>query len=235
MLLSLIALVGSAPLPPAVSPPPVETAVDGLPVLVAAVLAAGLTRLWGARRAADPPRVVRLGRGVGFRPFGAPLPGTGDGPSVWRVPPEDVDAFVLGLAARLAERGPVLLLPRADRRAAAWERFGAGPLPVWMPEEERPSARRALAAAGPLSDGRPPALVLAGVGALEPVVGGRPAAALEELLAGSGLAAFVVVGEGEAAPTGPWPVVNVTRDRDTWIADGVRLGVVDGTLARVDG
>ncbi len=236
MLLSSITPVQGAPstLPPAVSPAPVETAVDGLPVLVAALLAAALTRLWGARRAPAPPRVTRLGRGAGFRPFGEGLPGAGDGPSVWIAP--DAALLAESLASRLAARGPVLLLPRPDARKAAWERFGPGHLPVWIPEEERPTARAALAAAASLvSEGRPPALVVAGPAALEPVVGGRSTAALEELLGASGVPVFVVLEADAAPPAGPWPVVRVNRDADGWTANGARLRVAGGLLEREAG
>lgn len=230
MLISLLTLASAAPSGhrPA-SPAELETLLSGAPVLLAALLAAALTAAWTTRKRSPPPAMLRLGRGAGFRPFGDTLPGTGEGPSVWIS--ADPARVAASLAARLAVRGPVLLLPRPSDRTGAWARFGPGHLPVWMPEDERPSARAVLAAAAALlTEGRSAAIVVTGVGALERVVGGRPAAAVEELLKASSLPVFVVVGEGEAAPAGPWPTVPVTVDADRWRAEDTPLRLHDGLL-----
>lgn len=234
LLLTLAEAASPAP-PPGGGQTTPSTAADLVPALLAGVAGAGLALAVHRRRTPPPPRLVRLGRGAGFRPFGEGLPGTGDGASLWVTP--DPSLVAKSLAARLASRGPVLFLPRPDRRSAAWARFGSGTLPIWMPEEERPSARRALAAAAPLAaDGTTVAIVVQGTGAMERVAGGRLTAAVEELLGGSGLPVFVVLGEDEAPPKGKWPVVRVNPAaggaEGAWEAEGVALTVRDGFLER---
>lgn len=234
LLISALAAAVTPTPPPVVPPPsmPADTVVDVATPVLAALLAAGLVQLAALRRARPAPRLVRVGRGAGFRPFGEALPGTGDGPSVWVGP--DPGLLAESLAARLGTRGPVLLLTPPHRRSAVWGRLGVSTLPVYLPEEERPSARRALAAAAPLgADGATTAIVVEGASAMEPVPGGRPSAALEELIRASTLPVFVVVGRGEEAPAGRWPVVRAARvDDATWSAEGVPLVRRAGLLER---
>jgi hypothetical protein len=186
----------------------------------AAVVAALVVRFFPGRRPAPAPRLVRLGQAVGFRPFGDPLPGTGDGASVWVVPAADQPAFAATLAERLATRGPVLLLACPASRRDHWDHLGPGTAPVWIAEEARPSARRALAAAATLgAEGQVATLVIEGAGALEAVPAGNPTAALEEALGASPASLFVVVAEGDPLPRGPWPVVRLVPAEDGWVAD----------------
>lgn len=181
------------PLPVGPIPPPSTT--TWLPVLVAALLAAGLTRLFGLRRP-ESPRLRRLGQGAGFAPF-AGRPGTGDGHSVWI----GGGAFAADLAARLAARGPVLLVGSSVD-------LSASTLPIWAPERERPTPREVLEAAAELAKGGiGPAIIIVHASALERPADGRPTATLEELLRSSSYPVFVVLEAGAARPDGPWRVV----------------------------
>lgn len=218
-------------------PVPVVTAAACLPAVVAGALAGLAVRMWPVRRGPPLPRLVRLGQGVGFRPLGEGLPGVGEGASIWVVPPADQAAFVAGLARALSLRGPVLLLARPDTRRAHWDRFGPGHAPVWMAEQERPSAQRALAAAAGLAaDGRSAAIVVEGTEAMEPVAGGLSTAALDELLAGSALPVIVVIAAGDPLPRTARPRVTLTATPAGWRSDGgIALTTVDGWIEREPG
>jgi hypothetical protein len=77
--------------------------------------------------------------------------------------------------------------------------------------------------------------VVAGSPALERVVGGRPTAALEELIRATGLPVFVVCAEGEPVPSGPWPAVRLTREPAGWVAGDKRLVLEDGWIRGAEG